>query len=102
MSDTEDVLLVHIGHTIYELLEKIAISSTKLSSESAAVQTWNNIIDEGDRFKIWSSSTGLLIPGHGSLDYRVREAETLSKTFRSFLIDLRDNLEEGEFYKYQL
>lgn len=96
MSDTEDASLVHIGHTIYSLLGKIVISSTKLSNESGNLQTWDNIVDEGERFKIWSASTGLLIPGHGSLDYRVRDAENLSKTFRSFLIDLRDNFAEGK------
>lgn len=95
MADDEDESLAHVGHVIYALLEQVAIFRPKLPSNSEALQTLNLIINESDRFKIWSSSTGLLIPGHGSLDYRVREAESLSKTFCSFLTDLRENFEEG-------
>lgn len=101
MADDEDESLSHVGHAIYALLEQIAIFRTKLPGNSEALQTLNLIVNESDRFKIWSSSTGLLIPGHGSLDYRVREAESLSKTFRSFLTDLRENFEEGKLDKFQ-
>jgi hypothetical protein len=101
MADDKDESLSHVGHAIYALLEQIAIFRTNLPSNSEAVQTLNLIINESDRFKIWSSSTGLLIPGHGSLDYRVREAESLSKTFRSFLTDLWENFEEGKLSKFQ-
>ena len=101
MADDEDESLSHVGHAIYALLEQIAIFRTKLPGNSEAHQTLNLIINESDRFKIWSSSTGLLIPGHGSLDYRVREAESLSKTFRSFLTDLRENFEEGKLDEFQ-
>lgn len=96
MADDKDKSLAHVGHRIYALLEQLVISGENLPECSEDFRVLDLIINEGDRFKIWSGSTGLLIPGHGSLDYRVREAENLSLTLHSFLIDLRDNFEEGE------
>jgi len=101
MADQKDESLAHVGYTIYALLEQIAIFRTKFPSNSEALKTLDLILNESDRFKIWSSSTGLLIPGHGSLDYRVREAESLSNTFLSFLTDLLENFEEGKPDKFQ-
>lgn len=49
---------------------------------------------ERDRFKIWAIDLGLLVPGHGSLDYRVREAESLAQTLQTFLVDLNQSLFE--------
>lgn len=96
MVDDEDESLAQVGHGIYELLDQITIFRTGVSTDSGILQALDLIINETDRFKIWSSGTGLLIPGHGSLDYRVREAESLSKTFRSFLLDLQENFKEGK------
>lgn len=101
MVDDEAESLAYVGLAIYALLKQIAISKNKLSGNCEASQTLDLIINESDRFKIWSCSAGLLVPGHGSLDYRVREAESLSKTFRSFLTDLRENFEEGKLDKIQ-
>lgn len=99
MVDDEDASLAQVGHDIYALLEQIAISRINFLDGPGALQTLDLIVNESDRFKIWSISTGLLVPGHGSLDYRVREAESLSRTFFSFLTDLRSNFEEGKFGK---
>lgn len=49
---------------------------------------------EKERFEIWAVDLGLLVPGHGSLDYRLSEAESLSTTLTTFLLDLNDNLQE--------
>lgn len=40
-----------------------------------------SIQDQAQRFKIWAIDLGLLVPGHGSLDYRVRDAESLGESY---------------------
>ena len=87
--------LAAIGYDIYRLLNEIAIKDFHLEPDSEDARSINLIIHEGQRFKVWAVSLGLLVPGHGSLDYRVREAESLAQTLKSFLCDLVESLEEG-------
>lgn len=47
---------------------------------------------ESERFRIWAVDLGLLVPGHGSLDYRIREAENIQLTIEAFLDDLSEYL----------
>ena len=47
-----------------------------------------------DRFRMWAIDLGLLVPGHGSLDYRVRDAGKVRRTFETFLQDLFGYLAE--------
>ncbi|KAH6650493.1 hypothetical protein F5144DRAFT_637326 [Chaetomium tenue] len=49
---------------------------------------------ESDRFELWSINMGLLVPGHGSLDYRIRDSTSLKTTFAKFMTDLRDSLDQ--------
>lgn len=51
---------------------------------------------EYDRFELWAVNLGLFIPGHGSLDYRVRDAPTLRSTLMRFMVDLKDSLSQGK------
>ena len=51
---------------------------------------------EAERFELWAVNLGLFVTGHGSLDYRVREADRLAQTIRRFLQELMDSLVEGE------
>lgn len=51
---------------------------------------------ELQRFELWAANMGLFVPGHGSLDYRVREAEKLAQTLRRFMQDLNTSLEDGK------
>lgn len=50
---------------------------------------------EADRFELWAVNLGLFVSGHGSLDYRIREAESLERTLRRFMNDLNNSLIEG-------
>jgi hypothetical protein len=59
--------------------------------------SWHELIaDEADRFELWATNLGLFAPGHASLDYRVREAETISDALRRYLAHLEVSLEEGD------
>ena len=51
-------------------------------------------LQEFQRFRIWAVDLGLLVPGHGSLDYRLRDADNLKSTVHSFLEDLNLYLQE--------
>ena len=55
------------------------------------------IAAQSDRFELWSINIGLFVPGHGSLDYRLREAESLTTTVGTFLINLNTALMQGEY-----
>lgn len=50
---------------------------------------------EAERFELWAVNLGLFVVGHGSLDYRVRDADRLAQTIRRFLQELKDSLAEG-------
>ncbi|KAK5556467.1 hypothetical protein LTR46_005659 [Exophiala xenobiotica] len=52
----------------------------------------SSLHSQSERFKIWAVDLGLLVPGHGSLDYRVREAENVQQTIRAYLNDLSEYL----------
>lgn len=51
---------------------------------------------EADRFELWAVNMGLFVSGHGSLDYRVREAESLASTLHRFIQDLKFSLDDGK------
>lgn len=53
---------------------------------------------EAERFELWAVNLGLFVVGHGSLDYRIREADRLAQTIRRFLQELMDSLAEGETF----
>jgi len=87
--------LADYGLEAFRLFEDIVQLESRFDTASAQGQTLSSIAAEGDHFKVWAVNLGLLVPGHGSLDYRVREAESLAQTFQSFLDDLNGSLQEG-------
>lgn len=75
---------LHLFHEIRETLDGGTTDGWKVDPFMA----------EAERFKLWSANLGLFVPGHGSLDYRVREAERLGQTLESFLQDLITSLRD--------
>jgi hypothetical protein len=55
------------------------------------------IATESDRFELWATNLGLFLSGHGSLDYRVRGADSLRVTLSIFLSDLKEAVAAGGF-----
>jgi hypothetical protein len=53
------------------------------------------ILDEFDRFKIWSGNLGARQKGHASLDWRLRDAEVMTTSIRKLLNMLGEQLENG-------
>jgi hypothetical protein len=53
------------------------------------------ILDEFDRFKIWSGNLGARQKGHASLDWRLRDAEVMTTSIRKLLDMLGEQLGNG-------
>ncbi|KAF3130557.1 hypothetical protein TWF594_010313 [Orbilia oligospora] len=84
--------LNELGLETTELFSKIAWKFENDTSIDASIGTL--LSAEADRFGLWAVSLGLFVPGHGSLDYRVREAENIRSVIKGFLETLNESLNE--------
>lgn len=55
------------------------------------------IVQQMQRFDLWATNIGLHQRGHASLDYRFRDAATMSQLCRSYLEDMVESLKICEF-----
>ena len=96
MADEPPLTLAGVGRATFDLFKEVIELSVNIPAESdiRLDRLDTPFVAERDRFKIWAIDLGLLVPGHGSLDYRVREAQSLSRTIRTFLVDLNQSLVE--------
>ena len=85
--------LADLGYEALSLFQRVET----VDSDNAP-QDWPtaSFTAEAERFELWAVNLGLFVTGHGSLDYRVREADRLAQTIRRFLQELMDSLVEGE------
>ena len=85
--------LADMGFEILSLFQQVQTEDGK-----DPFQGWSaaSFTVEAERFELWAVNLGLFVMGHGSLDYRVREADRLAQTIRRFLQELMDSLIEGE------
>ena len=67
------------------------------TSEHARRDEWPaaELASEADRFKLWAINLGLFVRGHASLDYRVRDAESIRLVLLRFISSLNEALTEG-------
>lgn len=74
------------------------VIALNISAENAIPQ-WpgSELAAEADRFELWSTNLGLFVAGHGSLDYRVRQADGIRAALLKFITDLNESLAEGWF-----
>ena len=92
---TEPQTLNHTGLETIKLFKQIK-AIDKLAG-TAGHEEWPKaeFAGEADRFELWAVNLGLFVSGHGSLDYRVRQAESIGYTLRRFLTGLNNALAEG-------
>ena len=84
--------LADLGFKALSLFQRVqAIDGDKKSQDGPIA----SFAAEAERFELWAVNLGLFVVGHGSLDYRVREADRLAQTIRRFLQELMDSLSEG-------
>lgn len=85
--------LADLGSNVIDLFRKVE-KALKQGADEAWPEEY--FVAESDRFELWAANMGLFVAGHGSLDYRVREAERLAQTLRRFMQDLINSLDDGE------
>ena len=74
MKDSWETASLHgLGIEILRLFKRVqSIDST--IADGSTIENWPHaaVAAEADRFEFWSINLGLFVPGHGSLDYRLR------------------------------
>ena len=78
--------LADIGFEALSLFQRVQTDETP--ADWPAVSFAN----EAERFELWVINLGVFVLGHGSLDYRVREADSLAQT----IIELHGSAERAE------
>ena len=76
-------------HTFATLCHKLEWDNS--SDKSCLV----DLEEEFGRFKIWTGNLGVLAKGHGSLDWRLRDADVMRSTILSLLQQLNRTLQLG-------
>lgn len=94
MKKTELARLAPLGRKNFNLLEQAIQGFKSGLLEDDHSKNHDAFLNEYERYRVWAVESGLLAPGHGSLDYRLRESETLTELFEVILTSLAQNLEE--------
>ncbi|KAK6365891.1 general transcription repressor [Exophiala oligosperma] len=94
MKTTPLARLAPVGRKNFNLLEQVIQGFKSGLLEDADSKNHDAFLNEYERYRVWAIESGLLVPGHGSLDYRLRESETLTELFEVILNGLAQNLEE--------
>lgn len=80
-----DETLASIGHRINYSFGSTIADARSHKDEDAFL---SSLVDESQRFGLWAKNLGLYSLGHGSLDYRFRDAPTVYQYTRNILVDL--------------
>lgn len=91
--DGAQLSLATIGRDIFTLLDE-AENLIGSHNDEGIQQFEISACSQSQRFRIWATDLGLLVPGHGSLDYRVREADNIRRVLDSYLNDLTGYLRD--------
>jgi hypothetical protein len=92
MESLADVGLVTVQR--FKLLEEVK----PLESVTSQIQEWpvNLFRAQFDRFELWAVNLGLFVMGHGSLDYRIRDSESMRESIYKMIQNLNRSLDEGK------
>ncbi|KAL6897542.1 hypothetical protein GGI43DRAFT_96601 [Trichoderma evansii] len=76
----------------FKLLEEVK----QLEPATNQLQEWpaNLFIAQFDRFELWAVNLGLFVMGHGSLDYRIRDSESMRESIYMMIQNLNRSLDE--------
>ena len=89
-----DETLATIGHRIYRSFGSLEVDSR---SNEPGDSFASAILNEFQRFGLWAKNLGLYDLGHGSLDYRFRDAPVVKKYASHLLIDLEKSISKSGF-----
>lgn len=87
--DVAESALIHQSlASIANRLDDLFSCLRRATNSSKEVIPWDSFNHEFERFDLWADNLGLYHQGHSSLDWRLREAESLSDFVRNLLADL--------------
>lgn len=84
--------------SLFQLIDSIEKPTANTGDNESGEWPKSRFMAESDRFQLWAVNLGLFVPGHGSLDYRVREAGGLKDTVCRFLKSLITALQQGNHF----
>ena len=87
-SETDETLAA-IGRRIHQTFGSFPVDSSVLEMEDGLHAAW---LEESQRFGLWAKNLGLYDAGHGSLDYRFRDAPSAYVYARQLLVNLEKSL----------
>lgn len=91
MESLADVGLVTVQR--FKLLEE-----EQREPVTSQIQEWpaNLFRAQFDRFELWAVNLGLFVMGHGSLDYRIRDSESMRESIYKMIQNLNRSLDDGK------
>ncbi|KAB5586279.1 hypothetical protein GE09DRAFT_1166719 [Coniochaeta sp. 2T2.1] len=92
------MLCLTVGLNITRLFHEVIATNRQIGDDASQAWPARHWEAEYDRFELWAVNIGLFVPGHGALDYRVREAASLRDTLLRFMSDLKDSLDQALAY----
>ncbi|KAF2729894.1 hypothetical protein EJ04DRAFT_501555, partial [Polyplosphaeria fusca] len=86
----------HYSGSLYSLglATRKAFQKALCEDDLTGDDTRQRLVVENERFELWATNLGLFVAGHGSLDYRVRQAENIKEMLQKFLSALISSLTE--------
>lgn len=78
-------LLVTIGRRVQDAFENLKATESRQHQQGTFEVALEN---QSQRFRLWAINMGLYQTGHGSLDYRFRDAPLVYSFARELLCDL--------------
>lgn len=93
MESLADVGLVTVQR--FKLLEEVK----QLETVTSQLQEWPASLFRAqfDRFELWAVNLGLFVMGHGSLDYRIRDSESMRESIYKMIQSLNRSLDDGKY-----
>ncbi|EPS38816.1 hypothetical protein H072_7430 [Dactylellina haptotyla CBS 200.50] len=93
--------LGQLGGQAKRLFQQLIGQFDKLPENEESNPPKTKFVAEADRFSLWAVNMGLFVAGHGSLDYRVRDALNIQEMIRTFMLTLNNAIVEAYTYYSQ-
>ncbi|KAM6486417.1 hypothetical protein HDV62DRAFT_401827 [Trichoderma sp. SZMC 28011] len=79
----------------FKLLQEVELKSVEDQSHESPEQLF---LAQFDRFELWAVNLGVFVMGHGSLDYRIRDSESMKEGILQMMKNLNRSLDEALAY----
>ncbi len=76
----------------FKLLQEVELESAENQSQESPKKL---LLAQFDRFELWAVNLGVFVMGHGSLDYRIRDSESMKEAILQMMKNLNRSLDEG-------